>query len=72
MTKKTLASKNHSPMSLPRMADQSKTLTQSMKTGTVGKGCGLEQQRYLKPNDVVELEVEKLGILRSRVIKPDK
>jgi 2-keto-4-pentenoate hydratase/2-oxohepta-3-ene-1,7-dioic acid hydratase in catechol pathway len=40
-------------------------------SGTVGNGCGLEQMRYLKPNDVVELEVEKLGILRTRITKPD-
>lgn len=39
-------------------------------SGTVGNGCGLEQQRFLKPNDVVELVVEGIGILRSRVIKP--
>lgn len=26
-------------------------------SGTVGKGCGLEQMRFLKPGDVVELEV---------------
>ncbi len=39
-------------------------------SGTVGNGCGLEQLRYLKPNDVVELEVEQIGILRTMVIKP--
>ena len=39
-------------------------------SGTVGNGCGLEQLRYLKPNDVVELEIEQLGVLRSKVIKP--
>jgi 2-keto-4-pentenoate hydratase/2-oxohepta-3-ene-1,7-dioic acid hydratase in catechol pathway len=38
-------------------------------SGTVGNGCGLEQQRFLKPNDVVELEVENIGVLRSRVIR---
>jgi 2-keto-4-pentenoate hydratase/2-oxohepta-3-ene-1,7-dioic acid hydratase in catechol pathway len=38
-------------------------------SGTVGNGCGLEQLRYLKPNDVVELEVEGIGILRSRVVR---
>ena len=38
-------------------------------SGTVGNGCGLEQMRYLKPNDVVELEIEQLGILRTRVVK---
>lgn len=36
-------------------------------SGTVGNGCGLEQLRYLKPNDVVELEVEGIGTLRSRI-----
>lgn len=39
-------------------------------SGTVGNGCGLEQLRYLKPNDVVELEVEQIGILRTMVVKP--
>lgn len=37
-------------------------------SGTVGNGCGLEQGRFLKPNDVVELEVEGLGVLRNRVV----
>jgi 2-keto-4-pentenoate hydratase/2-oxohepta-3-ene-1,7-dioic acid hydratase in catechol pathway len=40
-------------------------------SGTVGNGCGFEQMRYLKPGDVVELEVERIGILRSRVVRPD-
>jgi 2-keto-4-pentenoate hydratase/2-oxohepta-3-ene-1,7-dioic acid hydratase in catechol pathway len=39
-------------------------------SGTVGNGCGLEQMRYLKPGDCVELEVEGIGILRNRVVKP--
>jgi 2-keto-4-pentenoate hydratase/2-oxohepta-3-ene-1,7-dioic acid hydratase in catechol pathway len=38
-------------------------------SGTVGNGCGLEHLRFLKPGDVVELEVEKLGVLRNRVVK---
>lgn len=38
-------------------------------SGTVGNGCGLEQLRYLKPDDVVELEVEGIGVLRTRVTK---
>jgi 2-keto-4-pentenoate hydratase/2-oxohepta-3-ene-1,7-dioic acid hydratase in catechol pathway len=37
-------------------------------SGTVGGGCGLELGRFLKPGDVVELEVERLGILRNRVV----
>jgi 2-keto-4-pentenoate hydratase/2-oxohepta-3-ene-1,7-dioic acid hydratase in catechol pathway len=37
-------------------------------SGTVGNGCGLELGRFLKPGDVVELEIEGLGILRNRVV----
>lgn len=37
-------------------------------SGTVGNGCGLEQMRFLKHGDVVELEVEGIGILRNRVL----
>ena len=39
-------------------------------SGTVGGGCGLEFDRWLKPGDVVELEIEKLGILRIRSSRP--
>jgi 2-keto-4-pentenoate hydratase/2-oxohepta-3-ene-1,7-dioic acid hydratase in catechol pathway len=38
-------------------------------SGTVGNGSGLEQMRFLKPGDVVELEVEGIGVLRNRVVK---
>ena len=39
-------------------------------SGTVGGGCGLELGRFLKPGDVVELEVTGLGLLRNRVVAP--
>ena len=38
-------------------------------SGTVGNGCGLEQGRFLKDGDVVELEIEGLGVLRNRFVK---
>jgi 2-keto-4-pentenoate hydratase/2-oxohepta-3-ene-1,7-dioic acid hydratase in catechol pathway len=38
-------------------------------SGTVGNGCGLEQGRFLKPGDVVELEIEGLGALRNKFVK---
>jgi 2-keto-4-pentenoate hydratase/2-oxohepta-3-ene-1,7-dioic acid hydratase in catechol pathway len=38
-------------------------------SGTVGNGCGLEQGRYPQPGDVVELEVERIGVLRNRFVK---
>lgn len=40
-------------------------------SGTVGSGCLLELTKgegpWLKPGDVVELEIERLGVLRNRV-----
>jgi 2-keto-4-pentenoate hydratase/2-oxohepta-3-ene-1,7-dioic acid hydratase in catechol pathway len=39
-------------------------------SGTVGTGCGLEHMRFLAPGDVVELEVEGIGVLRNRIVKP--
>ena len=34
--------------------------------------CGLELGRWLSPGDVVELEIEKIGILRNRVVREAK
>jgi 2-keto-4-pentenoate hydratase/2-oxohepta-3-ene-1,7-dioic acid hydratase in catechol pathway len=39
-------------------------------SGTVGRGCGLELDRWIQPGDVVELEVEGIGALRNRVGAP--
>ncbi len=39
-------------------------------SGTVGTGCGLELDRWVKPGDVIELEIEKIGILRNKVVRP--
>ncbi|MDA9433794.1 fumarylacetoacetate hydrolase family protein [Bradyrhizobium sp. CCBAU 51627] len=38
-------------------------------SGTVGNGCGLELGWYLEDSDTIELEVEKIGVLRNRVIR---
>lgn len=43
-------------------------------SGTVGTGCLLEVRqatigRYLQPGDVVELEVERLGVLRTPIVE---
>ncbi len=40
-------------------------------SGTVGGGCGLELEKFLNPGDVVELEIEPIGVLRNRVVKTD-
>ncbi len=39
-------------------------------SGTVGTGSAHELGRTLAPNDVVELEIEKIGVLRNRIVKP--
>jgi 2-keto-4-pentenoate hydratase/2-oxohepta-3-ene-1,7-dioic acid hydratase in catechol pathway len=36
-------------------------------SGTAGLGCGLEHGAFLTPGDVVELEVERIGVLRNPV-----
>ena len=38
-------------------------------SGTVGTGCGLELDRWVKPGDVIELEIENIGVLRNRVVR---
>jgi fumarylacetoacetate (FAA) hydrolase len=42
-------------------------------SGTVGTGCILEQGdgRWLQPGDVVELEVDGIGVLRNTVGDPE-
>jgi fumarylacetoacetate (FAA) hydrolase len=39
-------------------------------SGTVGRGCILEHGdgRWLQPGDLVELEIEGIGVLRNRVV----
>ena len=52
-------------------ASQCETLVpgECIGSGTVGGGCGLELGRFLQPGDVVELEVEGIGVLRNRMVK---
>jgi fumarylacetoacetate (FAA) hydrolase len=42
-------------------------------SGTVGTGCILELGAentggWLKPGDVIELEIERIGVLRNKVV----
>ncbi|MEV1290999.1 fumarylacetoacetate hydrolase family protein [Pseudonocardia sp. NPDC049635] len=36
-------------------------------SGTVARGCGLELDRWIRPGDTVELEVDGIGVLRNVV-----
>ena len=38
-------------------------------SGTVGTGCGLELGRFLSDGDVVELEIEGIGVLRNKFVR---
>ena len=38
-------------------------------SGTVGTGCGADLGKWLKPGDVVELEIEGIGVLSNRVVR---
>lgn len=38
-------------------------------SGTVGGGCGLELGRFLSVGDVIELEIDGLGVLRNRITR---
>ncbi|MDA8869887.1 fumarylacetoacetate hydrolase family protein [Rhizobiaceae bacterium] len=38
-------------------------------SGTVGTGCGLELGKQLSDGDVIELEIERIGTLRNRIVK---
>ena len=51
---------------------QSETLYpgEVLGSGTCGGGCGMEHGAFLKAGDVVELEVDGLGVLRNRVVAP--
>ena len=40
-------------------------------SGTVLGGCGLELDKQLSHGDVVELEIEGIGVLRNRVLFPE-
>ena len=43
---------------------------QVIGSGTVGLGCGLELYRKLRPGDVIELEIEGIGVLRNVLTEP--
>jgi 2-keto-4-pentenoate hydratase/2-oxohepta-3-ene-1,7-dioic acid hydratase in catechol pathway len=63
---------HHSFNKIIAFISQSETLHpgEVIASGTVPTGCGLELGRFLKPNDVVELEIERIGILRNRIVRP--
>lgn len=45
--------------------------TDFIGSGTVGTGCGLELDKWIKPGDLLELEIEKIGTLKNIVGTPN-
>jgi 2-keto-4-pentenoate hydratase/2-oxohepta-3-ene-1,7-dioic acid hydratase in catechol pathway len=44
--------------------------TDFLGSGTVGTGCGLELDKWIKPGDLLELEIEHIGKLKNIVGTP--
>jgi 2-keto-4-pentenoate hydratase/2-oxohepta-3-ene-1,7-dioic acid hydratase in catechol pathway len=67
----TSAAMHHRFEDVIAFVSQSETLFpgEVLGSGTVGTGCGLEHGRFLSPGDVVELEVDRIGVLRNRVVR---
>ncbi|MEM6680883.1 MAG: fumarylacetoacetate hydrolase family protein [Pseudomonadota bacterium] len=61
---------HHSIGDMIAIASQETTLYpgEFMGTGTVGDGAGLEKGISIKSGDVVELEIDQLGVLRNPVV----
>jgi 2-keto-4-pentenoate hydratase/2-oxohepta-3-ene-1,7-dioic acid hydratase in catechol pathway len=70
----TSAAMHHTFADVIAFVSQSETLHpgEVLGSGTVGTGCGLEQGRYLSPGDVVELEIDKIGVLRNRIVRRER
>lgn len=45
--------------------------TDFVGSGTVGTGCGLELDKWIKPGDLLELSIEKIGTLKNIVGTPN-
>ena len=69
----TSAAMHHTFADVIAFVSQSETLHpgEVLGSGTVGTGCGLEQGRFLSPGDVVELEIDRIGVLRNRIVRKE-
>lgn len=45
--------------------------TDFIGSGTVGTGCGLELDKWIKPGDLLELSIERIGTLKNIVGTPN-
>ncbi|MFQ5422990.1 MAG: fumarylacetoacetate hydrolase family protein [Phycisphaerae bacterium] len=59
----------HSFASMVAFASTSRTLFPGdiLGSGTVGTGCGAEQDKFLKPGDTIRIEIDHMGEIENRV-----
>ena len=50
-----------------RLAQPDAAPGEVLGSGTAAGGSGLELDRYLQEGDVVELEIDGIGVLRNRI-----
>jgi 2-keto-4-pentenoate hydratase/2-oxohepta-3-ene-1,7-dioic acid hydratase in catechol pathway len=50
--------------------DERLTVGEVLGSGTVNGGCGFEIDRWIRPGATVELEADRIGVLRHRVAQP--
>tara|TARA_A100001037_G_scaffold251361_1_gene234813 strand:+ start:8681 stop:9682 length:1002 start_codon:yes stop_codon:yes gene_type:complete len=41
-------------------------------SGTVATGCGADLDKWIKPGDIIELEIEGIGILKNTIVKQNE
>jgi 2-keto-4-pentenoate hydratase/2-oxohepta-3-ene-1,7-dioic acid hydratase in catechol pathway len=65
----TTASMHHTFADLIAYSAQDQTLYpgEVIGSGTVAGGSGVEQDRWLQPGDLIEMEADGIGVLRNRV-----
>jgi 2-keto-4-pentenoate hydratase/2-oxohepta-3-ene-1,7-dioic acid hydratase in catechol pathway len=63
------AQMHHSFADMIAYASQAQTLYpgEVIGSGTAAGGSGLELDRWLRPEDIVELEIEGIGVLRNTI-----
>ena len=50
--------------------DELMNVGEVLGSGTVNSGCGFEIDRWIKPGATVEIEADKIGVLRHRIAPP--
>jgi 2-keto-4-pentenoate hydratase/2-oxohepta-3-ene-1,7-dioic acid hydratase in catechol pathway len=70
----TSAHMHHTFAAMIAYASQAQTLYPGdiFGSGTAARGSGLEQDRWLKEGDIVEMDIEGIGLLRNRIGKKGK